>query len=202
MNYTTRSAIGAMDRVRAASHAFALNTLYPSEQWVVSRLFVAVRDELGSSFSQISIDVTATKLALALLGEDLDRFGDHISRLCRPTNLGRAAPVLRLLRSPAFDGSQCRDLLSGLALARYDVEELLSAVHRVTSALADSTRQLSVLEERVEQQAALDVDGIGAQYSGRHVVELLYQAKRVGSQKEGSRVVRLLDALLADPGRH
>lgn len=197
VDYTTNSAIGAMDRVRSASHTFPIHLLYPSEQWVVSRLFASVRHEMASSFARIATDIAANQLQLTLLNENLDRFEDQVSRLCRPTHLNRAAPMLRLLRTPVFDGSQCRDLLSGLSLARYDVEELLSAVQRITSALADSGRELAALEEHVEQKAALLAEGIGAQYSGRHVVELLYQAKRVRARKPGDGVVLLLETLLS-----
>ena len=109
--------------------------------------------------------------------------------------------MFRLLHPPTFDGSQCRDLQSGLALARYDVEDLLSTAHRIASVLADSERQLSALVERVEQQANLHVDGgVAVQYSGRHLVELLYQVKRVELQKKDSRYVWLLESLITDSG--
>ncbi|KAH9924805.1 uncharacterized protein B0H18DRAFT_402957 [Fomitopsis serialis] len=191
-DYACRVSLDTIARIRTAEGIFAGNVLYPSEQWLVARLFKAVQDETRRSFMRISWNLLATNKAVLLLIEDLARLEDHASRFCSPSLLGRAGSVRRIMY-PSFDDTQCRDLTLGLEMARFDVEVLFSSVQELFAVLDENGQRLAELEKWLAQPGTLIP---GLRYTSGHVAELLVNRQYIRSAKKDNSVVQPLKALV------
>ncbi|KAH9914568.1 uncharacterized protein B0H18DRAFT_1215921 [Fomitopsis serialis] len=192
-DYASRLALLIMSRVQATSRAFAGDMFYPSERWLVARLFQVIKDETRSSFMHISWELLATKSALLPLVEDLSRLEEHVSRLCWPKPLGRAVSVRRILH-PNSEDTRCRDLTLALEMVRFDAEGLFNSVRELFVLLADSQRRLAELEEWVAQQETSLAPDL--RYTRGHVAELVYNRRYVYSAKRDTGVIQPLRALV------